>query len=593
MNLREKADSDALTWDEIKPNIDHIKRRGLEQFIALYNKYKDRQDDPFKWGDEIEYMIIKLDSSEKVARISLRSAEILKQLRKEDSSENQVEWQSECGSWMLEGVPGRPHGQWAVDEKQFVANLAAVEKNMNLRRQQVKAFLNPDEVLLTLSTYPRLGCPNSTSPDMEVDTDFSLFTPPGLIYMTHRRYISMAVNMQKRLGRKMHINIPVFRDVNTADPSLDAVIVGNDEARAAAKPYHVYMDSMMSGFGCCSLQITVQAANLAEARHVYDHWNPLCPILLALSAASSPINRGYLIDYDTRWSTICQSVDDRLEGETYKPRFGPIEMYLSPAGQAYNDVEIMYDKGYYTRMVQEGVDPVMAKHMANTLLREPIAFFREELHLSGDDVTVHVTNLLAGHWPIIRFKPPPSDSTGWRVEFRPVEVQLSDFENAAYAIFVRLISRLIATKRLFTLMPMSKVDENIITCQQRDAVRRAKFWFRSDLTDAKVEDTCQERTINEIINGSDQIKGIIPLINAYLDETDIGGEARSLIDSYLKLISDRASGTVVTTAQRIREFVVSHLDYKGDSVVSDVINYDLMVYLNKIAEKKYWISEPR
>ncbi|KAI1289759.1 Glutamate--cysteine ligase catalytic subunit [Halotydeus destructor] len=587
MLLTLKADSEALTWEEIKANIDHIKSRGVEQFIALYIKNKDRQDSPFKWGDEIEYMILRLDSSENVAQLSLRTDEVLKQLKAAHSGDHDVDWQTECGSWMLEGVPGRPYGEWAKDEKDFLANLEAVEKNMNLRRQQVEALLKPDEAFFTLSTYPRLGCPGSTSPELVVnpsDADFSLFTPPGLIYTTHGRYISLAVNMQKRLGRKLYINVPVFRDVKTADPSLDPVIVGNDEARAAAKPYHVYMDSMMSGCGCCSIQVTVQSANLDEARDIYDHWNPLCPILMALSAASSPINRGYLIDHDTRWSTLCQSVDDRLEGETYKSRFGAIEMYLSAAGQVYNDVEVIHDKAYYEKMINEGVDPVMAKHIANTLLRDPVAMFKEELDPPGDDVTIHVNNLLAGHWPIIRFKPPPSDSIGWRVEFRPVEVQLSDFENAAYAVFVRLISRLIATKRLFTLMPMSKVDENIITCQQRDAVRQAKFWFRSDITDAKVEETCQERTINEIINGSDQIKGIIPLINVYLDDTGIDGEARSLIDSYLKLISDRASGKVLTSAQRIREFVVSHPDYKFDSVVSDQINYDLMVLIKKIAK---------
>ena len=44
----------------------------------------------------------------------------------------------------------------------------------------------------------------------------------------------------------------------------------------------------------------------------------------------------------------------------------------------------------------------------------------------------------------MRFKPPPPGSPiGWRVEFRPMEVQLTDFENAAFAVFIVLLTRAI------------------------------------------------------------------------------------------------------------------------------------------------------
>lgn len=59
----------------------------------------------------------------------------------------------------------------------------------------------------------------------------------------------------------------------------------------------------------------------------------------------------------------------------------------------------------------------------------------------------------------MRFKPPPIDNLeiGWRVEFRPMEVQLTDHENAAYVIFVVLLTRLILSVDLNLLIPMSKV----------------------------------------------------------------------------------------------------------------------------------------
>ena len=42
-------------------------------------------------------------------------------------------------------------------------------------------------------------------------------------------------------------------------------------------------------------------------------------------------------------------------------------------------------------------------------------------------------------------------------------------------------------------------------------------------------------------------------------------------------------GTVATDASWIREFVMSHSDYKHDSVVSDQIQYDLLWKMAQIA----------
>lgn len=114
----------------------------------------------------------------------------------------------------------------------------------------------------------------------------------------------------------------------------------------------------------------------------------------------------------------------------------------------------------------------------------------------------------------MRFKPPPPKSTiGWRVEFRPCEAQMTDFENAAYVCFVVLLTRVILTYGLNFLIPISKVDENMQRAQKRDAVLNQKFWFRKDLAaqnsptgvasnaSSELEETCVEMSINEIING--------------------------------------------------------------------------------------------
>ena len=122
----------------------------------------------------------------------------------------------------------------------------------------------------------------------------------------------------------------------------------------------------------------------------------------------------------------------------------------------------------------------------------------------------------------MRFKPPPPRSTiGWRVEFRPCEAQITDFENAACVCFIVLLTRVILTYGLNFLIPISKVDENMQRAQKRDAVLNQKFWFRKDVASQNTgnnsaqttasSETCVEMTINEIINGK------VTLILNYVD----------------------------------------------------------------------------
>lgn len=66
----------------------------------------------------------------------------------------------------------------------------------------------------------------------------------------------------------------------------------------------------------------------------------------------------------------------------------------------------------------------------------------------------------------MRFKSPPSAESdiGWRVEFRPMDIQLTDFENAALTVFVGMIANLINEFQLDFVLPISLVDENMLRC---------------------------------------------------------------------------------------------------------------------------------
>ena len=73
-------------------------------------------------------------------------------------------------------------------------------------------------------------------------------------------------------------------------------------------------------------------------------------------------------------------------------------------------------------------------------------------------------NIQSTNWQSMRFKPPPPNSPiGWRVEFRPLEVQLTDFENAAFVVFVVLLTRAILSFKLNFYIPVSKVGHVTLT----------------------------------------------------------------------------------------------------------------------------------
>lgn len=75
----------------------------------------------------------------------------------------------------------------------------------------------------------------------------------------------------------------------------------------------------------------------------------------------------------------------------------------------------------------------------------------------------------------MRFKPPPPNSTiGWRVEFRPCEIQITDFENAAIVCFVVLLTRVILSYQLNFIIPISKVKHLKLSaiCKVQDAYCR-------------------------------------------------------------------------------------------------------------------------
>lgn len=140
-----------LSWEETKKLSEHVRKHGIIQFINLYKRLRDRQGDVLKWGDEVEYIIVKFDDENKIARVSLRAQEILTELNKkefENPSGVKSLWRPEYGAYMIEGTPGQPYGG-------LLAHFNIVEANMRNRREEASQLLEKGESLLTLTSFPR------------------------------------------------------------------------------------------------------------------------------------------------------------------------------------------------------------------------------------------------------------------------------------------------------------------------------------------------------------------------------------------------------------------------------------------------------
>ncbi|KAK7091679.1 glutamate--cysteine ligase catalytic subunit-like [Littorina saxatilis] len=609
-----------LSWEDTKKYADHVRKHGIQQFLNLYHKRQGRTKDVLYWGDEVEYQLVKFDHANRRVHLALSTQDVLKKLKEnaeKSDHESRAAWHPEYAEYMVEGTPGKPYGG-------LVAHFNVVEANMRRRRQDIQSVLNTDEAPLSLTVFPRLGAGNFTdppyTPNPESGASRSIFFPDEAINSGHPRFKTLTRNIRERRKEKVCINVPVFKDTKTPSPftedfsSMDDV---NGEAKRSAKPDHIYMDCMGFGMGCCCLQVTFQACNITEGRLLYDQLAPLCPIMLALSAAS-PIYRGYLADIDTRWPVISQSVDDRTREERgleplkedrfriSKSRYDSISSYLSPGSFCYSDIDLTMDTEIFDTLVNGGVDKMLARHLAHLFIRDPISLFGENINQNDEEDTDHFENIQSTNWQTMRFKPPPANSNiGWRVEFRPMETQLTDFENAAYTVFIVLLTRVILSYKLNFIIPISKVDENMQTAFKRDAAVKKEFYFRKDiLTESSpseatkcssqcrieccvgIDDEYRLMSTNEIINGSDDFVGLLTMINTYLGSMECDVETQCTLQQYLRLISKRASGELKTTARWIRDQVADHPEYKQDSVISEGITYDLLKKVSKVSQEE-------
>jgi glutamate--cysteine ligase catalytic subunit len=234
-----------------------------------------------------------------------------------------------------------------------------------------------------------------------------------------------------------------------------------------------------------------------------------------------------------------------------------------------------------------------------------------------------------------------------------MEIQLTDFENAAFSAFIVLLTRVILTFDLNLYIPISRVDANMQRAHSRNAAAKGKFFFRrhmapleegddgygvryqsmfsrttnGDSTNGLLtvptitfsaddsdefdengvskrrrqapyapgsaeENSYEEMTMAEIMCGKgDYFPGLIPLVHVYMDHINCDSVTRNRLNQYMEFIEQRATGELITPATWMRNFVRTHPSYKNDSVVTDDIAYDLTKACRDIGEGQLHIPE--
>ena len=443
--------------------------------------------------------------------------------------------------------------------------------------------LDPHCSVVTWSSYPSLGSDMDCIKCYEHAEDRSLnecaksdylHNIDQFIHPLSEKYLRLTNNLVERKGKAVSSLLPLFSDIAT-----DPFVAGSSH------PGFVHLDSIAFGCSCCCAQVTVSGSDLEETKYLHDVLAVLAPIMLSMTA-STPIIRGFLTNHDVRWKVISETTDDRRDHEQqYRPRYDSVGMYLSKCSNL-SDVTIPYCCETFNILSEGGMDERLAKHFAVIFNRDPLLVIGKDLALTDQQgAAKECTEMfLSTVWPSVKFKIPCDVDQGWRVEFRVMEIQPNDFENAAFIVFVLLFTRMclhFAIKVEDFLIPFLNL---IRTCNY---VKRETRYWRSNFIYFHCLSIDSERvcsngvkllTVNEIVNGSSSNGhvGILPLIRLYLATVT---EESSSVESYLSHIESVSVGETPTVASKIRELVMNHPLYKQDSVVSPKVAQDVICSL--------------
>ncbi|KAL6928174.1 hypothetical protein ACO0SA_002906 [Hanseniaspora valbyensis] len=650
-----------LQWEDSLQYLEKVKYNGVTQLLKIMKESDKVKNKPFLWGDELEYILIDNKNNKLTVNNDDILIELNTELESE-CKKNDLVYHPEYGSYMIEATPYFPYSHKDIESyvspeanmilrKKFINEKYMYQRDLYLLQMTNYPRLGCKNFI---GDYDCSG--EYISPAKKNIFSQSLFLPDE-ITNKHPRFPTLTGNIRKRRNRKVNLQIPMFKDIKT--PSFDDTVYDREwfdmdvkfikedpTAQGASddlksyklRPNHIYIDAMGFGMGACCLQTTYQAPDLENARYLYDSLMNFTSVLLSISA-NSPFWKGFVSDWDCRWEVISSMVDCRtgfeentnIHDNNYgynlsadntgllsspmkrikKSRYSKVDVYLGcnkiPKDLSQlNDVEVVLNEEVFDRVTKElNGDENLARHFAHLFIRDPIVIFEENVD-DVDDNMDHFENINSTNWQSLRFKIPHKISEGdapepgFRVEFRPLEIQLTDFANAAFSFLLNIIVQFMLSPKtnINFYIEMSKVWQNFDQSIERNSILKDKFhWVEKfktfDECPSVVNKTCK-MSIDQIMHNEDS--GILTtLVNQqlralnFIAENETWEDLRKDKDNtkerlyyYLRIISDRSKGVLPTEAKWQRDYVLSHPEYAKDSKVTELISSDLINLTKKV-----------
>eukprot|EP01084_Bolivina_argentea_P205342 350806_1 len=499
-----------------------------------------------------------------------------------------------------------------------------------------------------MTNFPMLGVPGScftttfTPPGGPI-TDSEYVSDD--IISPHPRFRTLTANIRARRGKKVNIRVPLFEDDATPefkdnkgfprDVHMDAMAFGMGccclqltfQGRDVAESRYMYDKLLVLS----PIMLALSAATPIHRGRLVNtdvRWDVISAsvddrtpaeqgeVVVRENSSSIPemAGGGVIRQPKSRYGSASrfiysQQAADAANGEGSSANTVQVPEHTRGdaskhnnntilEGEDFNDLNVPLNDDVLKLMTSKNIDNTLARHISHIFSRDPLVLFEGCIEEIDDEREIeHFVNLLSTNWQTVRWKPPPasprvaSNDThiGWRTEFRALEIQLTDFENAAYTVFIFLVTRAILAFDLVLYMPITKVDENMFRAGLRNAVTGQLFHFRKSVDSGSANEYIL-MTIEEILMGrrrgdaDDGFPGLIPLVRSYLELIGADTATNRLVDRYLELIRKRATGEVLTTASWIRKFVRSHPEYKNDSTITDELAHDLVSACQDIGE---------
>ena len=115
--LDKLAETNTLSLDDSLPWLSHVRANGVRQFISNLEKHENLTADELRWGDEVEFLLLRYDDDNRRVQLNLRASQVLVELQaseeafgRRDGFGEAAAWHPEYAAWMIEGTPRAPFG---------------------------------------------------------------------------------------------------------------------------------------------------------------------------------------------------------------------------------------------------------------------------------------------------------------------------------------------------------------------------------------------------------------------------------------------------------------------------------------------------